>query len=38
MPIATLGDIVLRTETAAIAAAVLALDRLGALQPREQAP
>ena len=32
VPIATLGDIVLRTETAAIAAAVLALDRLGALQ------
>lgn len=34
VPIATLGDIVLRTETAAIAAAVLALDRLGALQSR----
>ena len=31
VPIATLGDLVLRTETAAIAAAVLALDRLGAL-------
>ena len=33
VPIATLGDIVLRTETAAIAAAVLALDRLGWLRP-----
>ena len=34
VPIATLGDaLVLRTETAAIAAAVLALDRLGALAP-----
>ncbi len=31
VPIATLGALVLRTETAAIAAAVLALDRLGAL-------
>src|SRR3954470_107663 len=34
VPIATLGDLVLRTETAAIAAAVLALDRLGALAGR----
>jgi 16S rRNA (uracil1498-N3)-methyltransferase len=34
VPIATLGDLVLRTETAAIAAAVLALDRLGALASR----
>ena len=34
VPIATLGGaLVLRTETAAIAAAVLALDRLGALAP-----
>ncbi len=33
VPVATLGDIVLRTETAAIAAAVLALDRLGGLRP-----
>ena len=34
VPIATLGGaLVLRTETAAIAAAVLALDRLGALSP-----
>ena len=32
VPIATLGDMLLRTETAAIAAAVLALDRLGALR------
>ncbi len=31
VPLATLGDVVLRTETAAIAATVLALDRLGAL-------
>jgi len=33
VPIATLGDIVLRTETAAIAAAILSLDRLGWLRP-----
>ncbi len=32
VPIATLGDMLLRTETAAIAAAVLVLDRLGALR------
>jgi 16S rRNA (uracil1498-N3)-methyltransferase len=32
VPIATLGDVLLRTETAAIAAAVLALDRLGGLR------
>jgi 16S rRNA (uracil1498-N3)-methyltransferase len=31
VPIATLGDVVLRTETAAIAAAVLALSQLGCL-------
>jgi 16S rRNA (uracil1498-N3)-methyltransferase len=31
VPIATLGELVLRTETAAIVAAALALDRLGAL-------
>lgn len=31
VPVATLGNLVLRTETAAIAAAVLVLDRLGAL-------
>jgi 16S rRNA (uracil1498-N3)-methyltransferase len=31
VPLATLGDLVLRTETAAMAATVLALDRLGAL-------
>jgi 16S rRNA (uracil1498-N3)-methyltransferase len=34
VPVATLGDLVLRTETAAIAAAVLTLDRLGALVSR----
>jgi 16S rRNA (uracil1498-N3)-methyltransferase len=33
VPLATLGASVLRTETAAIAAAVLALDRLGYLRP-----
>jgi 16S rRNA (uracil1498-N3)-methyltransferase len=31
VPIATIGDVVLRSETAAIAAAVIALERMGCL-------